>query len=113
MTLEDLHDEYGYITYVDPDNGVAVGILLDARQAKIYYLDYNPSHGKIGEFDILSEEEIDYLELISDFPDAFEDCENAEVYFRGDIIDEKEVEEIMTKGNFELENRSFLVINMI
>jgi len=110
MTIDELHDEYGYIVDIDIDNELCVGIELEKREAKIYYLNHTPKAKDFPGYEIISEEEIEYYDLIDDFPEVFVDCENAEAFFRGDIFDDEELEIVLGYGQEELENKSITVL---
>ena len=108
MTIDELFDEYGYIVDIDIDNEICVGINLENRSANIYYLADEANAKHFPGYNIVHDEEIEYYDLIDDFPEIFIDCETAEAFFRGDIFDDEA--QALVIGQEELENKSIYVL---
>jgi hypothetical protein len=109
--LDDLHDQYGYVVYFDPENDLAVGVLLEDRVIKIYYLNRNDK-GDFGPYEVVTDEDISYEMLVTDFPESLINSDNAECWLREDPMDD-DAQEFLEIGNKELEFKSFKVLGMI
>ena len=112
MKFDDICDIYGYIVHFDEDNGSCIGIKLESREASIYYIEPDED-GEICGWTVVSEEPIEYYDLVADFPEIFEEAVCAEMWLREDILDDDYSKNTLIEGNIELETKSHFVLNMI